>query len=188
MKRHTCVEIVNEESPVHESKSAGKCERAVQKVQEQFRAMKDGLETRLGERIQSGNPIIPWLVAHAADTINRYHVGKDGKTAYEKWKGKEFKRTSPEAGERIHFLRPGTKGKEKGEVRWYEGCFMGIKNESGEIIVGDEQGVVKARDYRQIADPTSRWNFAALTAMRGTPWQPNPDTNDAEIHANVTSP
>ena len=65
---------------------------------------------------------------------------------------------------------------------------MGIKNESGEIVVGGEQGVVKARDYRQIADPTSRWNFAALAAMRGTPWQPNPDTNDEEIHANVRVP
>ena len=188
VKRHTSVEIVNEESPVYESKSQGKCERTVQKVQEQFRAMKDGLETRLGERIDSGNPIIPWIVSHAADTINRYHIGKDGKTANEKWKGKEFKRSTPETGETVHFLRAGTKGKEKGEVRWEEGCFLGVRNESGEIIVGNEEGIVKARDYRKIADPVNRWSAKSIKDMKGSPWAPNPGTEDPDLHAHVRVP
>ena len=40
--------------------------------------MKDGLEFRVKERIPRGHVIIPWLVAHASDTLSRYKIGDDG--------------------------------------------------------------------------------------------------------------
>ena len=39
-----------EEAPTYESKSNGEIEREIQANQEQFRAMKDGLEARVKER------------------------------------------------------------------------------------------------------------------------------------------
>ena len=74
--------IVLEESPVKESKSNGVIENAIQQVQGQIRTTKDCLETRLGRKIKGSENIFPWLVIHAARTINRYQVGRDGKTAY----------------------------------------------------------------------------------------------------------
>ena len=32
---------------------------------------------------------------HASETLNRYHIGSDGRTAYQRWKGKNFKRVVP---------------------------------------------------------------------------------------------
>ena len=82
--------IVLESSPVGESKSNGGAECAIQQVQGQFRAMKDSLETRIGTRIAEDSPVVPWLVLHAARTMNRYSVGVDGKTPYRRWKKQGF--------------------------------------------------------------------------------------------------
>ena len=53
------------------------------------------------------------LVSHAASTINRHHVGQDDKTAYKRWKGKEFRREVAEFGESVMYLKAGTQGKDK---------------------------------------------------------------------------
>ena len=110
--------IVIESSPVKESKSNGAIEAAVQQVQGQFRTMKDALETKIGTRLTPNSTIIPWIVAHAARTMNRYQVGTDGKTAYRRWKGKDFKREVAEIGETILYLKAGTQGKHKFVPRW----------------------------------------------------------------------
>ena len=44
--------------------------------------MKSALEVRLGQKITSSHPGLPWLIIHAANTLNRYAVGQDGRTAY----------------------------------------------------------------------------------------------------------
>ena len=53
-KRERSERIVFESPPIKESQANGAIENAVQQVQGQFRAMKDALESRLGERI-NGN-------------------------------------------------------------------------------------------------------------------------------------
>ena len=88
--------IILEESPVKESQANGAIENAIRQVQGQIRTMKDCLESRIGIRLTGEETIFPWLVSHAAATINRYHVGQDGNTAYRRWKGKEFRRETAE--------------------------------------------------------------------------------------------
>ena len=83
VKSEVRVDIVMEESPEYESKSNGEVERATQVIQGQFRAMKDRLESRYKQRIGGEHPCVPWLIAHSSDIVNRYHVYKDGKTAFE---------------------------------------------------------------------------------------------------------
>ena len=73
---------VMEESPVHDSASNGAIENTIQQVQGQVRTMKDNLEARIGARIPEDSPIVPWLVMHAAQTINRYHINADGCSNY----------------------------------------------------------------------------------------------------------
>ena len=110
-KRERKEGIVIESSPVKESKSNGGIEAAVQQVQWQFRTMKDALEARIGTRLKPTSAIVPWIVTHSARTINRYQMGKDGKTAYRRWKGKEFKREVAEIGETVLYLKAGTQWK-----------------------------------------------------------------------------
>ena len=92
-------------------------ENAIQQIQGQFRTMKDNLEARIGERLSETSVIVPWMVIHAARTLNRYHVGTDGKTAYRRWKGKDFKREVAEIGEQVMYLKAGTQGKDKFNAR-----------------------------------------------------------------------
>ena len=67
-------EMVPEESPTGESESNGVVERAIQDVQGQIRTIKDGLEARIGEKYKREQDIVPWLIRHSAQVINRYRV------------------------------------------------------------------------------------------------------------------
>ena len=96
-----------ENSPVGESQSNGRVERCIQTVVAQVRTMKDALEKRYCQEVDSRSPILHWLVRHAASLITRYHVGKDGRTPYERWKGKQRRKELAEFGECVHF-RPST--------------------------------------------------------------------------------
>ena len=91
VKRERDEDIVMEESPVGESASNGSIENAVRNVQGQVRSMRDALETRYQIKINGESSCIPWMVRHAANLISRYQVGMDGRTAYERWKGKKYK-------------------------------------------------------------------------------------------------
>ena len=92
-------EAILENSPVGESQSNGIVERCIQTVVAQVRAMKDALEKRYKQEVGSRSPILHWLVRHAASLITRYQVGKDARTACERWKGKLHKKELAEFGE-----------------------------------------------------------------------------------------
>ena len=171
VKAQIDVEIIPEQPPAYDSKASGKGENAVQRIEGQFRTLKDALETRIGERLQHGHPAVEWLVMHSSDTLNRYRIGTDGKTSYQRWKGKIFKRVVPEFGEKVFYLRLGSlkeQGRDKGESRWNEGHFLGVRNETGELIIGTNQGIVKARDFKKIADVKQRWNAESLKNVKGS--------------------
>ena len=107
------IEVILEESPKYESQSNGVIENAIKFVQDQIRTTKDALEGRIIGKIENNNNIIPWLVIHAAETINRYHIPKNkGYTAYERLKGRKFVREVTEFGECVLFRMPTRKGQE----------------------------------------------------------------------------
>ena len=134
-----------EESPVGESQSNGAIENAIQGIQGQFRSMRSDLESCYNRIIPSSHPSRPWLVRHASSTVFREKVGNDGFTAYKRVKGKEFKKELVKFGECIWYLKPKSKGKAKAECRWEDGVFLGIRDESGEYIVGTPEGAIKVR-------------------------------------------
>ena len=46
------------------------------------------------------------------------------------------------------YLKMGTRGRDKLDSRWEQGVWLGVKDTSGEIIIGTPDGVVKARDFK----------------------------------------
>ena len=109
--------------------------------------MKDNLEARIGVRVSEELAIVPWLVIHSARTFNRFSVGPDGLTPYRRWKGKDFRRDIAEFGEVVMYSKPGTCSRDKFDCRWERGIWLGVRDESGEIIIGTPDGVIKARDF-----------------------------------------
>ena len=84
------IEVVLEESPTGSSGSNGEVERAIREIQGQIRTMKIALESRIGKTIESTSNILPWMVTQAAALLSRIQKGADGRTAYERWKGKNI--------------------------------------------------------------------------------------------------
>ena len=89
-------DITSEESPVGEHASNGVAERAVQATQGQSRTFELALEARIGKKLEESSVVLPWLVRHAAMTLNIGQRGEDGRSAWERVKGKCFNREIPE--------------------------------------------------------------------------------------------
>ena len=182
------IEVIEEESPEYDSRANGEIERTCQSVQNQFRVMKDGLEARYGVRLNGEHNCIPWLMAHASDTINRYQVHGDGRTAYHRWKGKQFNKECVEFGECVLYLKPGTRGKDKFDTRWEEGIWLGVKDRSLETVIGTNEGVIKVRDVKRKGTEEQRWDISKFNEFKGVPWEPIPGREGIEIKARVNVP
>ena len=81
------MQVVCEESPVGESQSLGSVNIEVQSGQDQVRTLRYAVDTRHGKRIDEHSVVIPWMVQHAAGILNRFRMGIDGRTAYQRVKG-----------------------------------------------------------------------------------------------------
>ena len=109
-ERAEAIELQPDDSPVGVSKSNGEIERAIQTMQGQVRSLKLCLESRYKRKILEDHPIWPWAVMYAAMLINICLVGEDGRTPYERRKGRRFKKELPEFGECIRYLKPESVG------------------------------------------------------------------------------
>ena len=135
-----------EHSPKYSSKSNGMVERAIRSVEEQMRTMRSAAEKRLGVRWEHDHCVWAWIAEYASFLLNRFEVGHDGKTAYERCKGKRAKVEGLEFLESVWWKRRVDEGGlGKLAVRWEEGVFLGCKATTGEKIIGTLDGVVRAR-------------------------------------------
>ena len=96
-----------ENSPPSDSRANGTAERAVRSVEEQVRVLKIAFECNTGEELSQHHPGMAWLVEHAADTLNKGVVGKDGRTAFERAKMRAYHGEMYEFGSVVHGKIPG---------------------------------------------------------------------------------
>ena len=94
-----------EHSPVYSSKSNGVIERGVQTVQGMIRTLRSALEERWQIELQTEHAVWCWLAEYAGWLVNRAEVGHDGKSAYERNKGKKAKVPGLEFGEGVLWKR-----------------------------------------------------------------------------------
>ena len=73
-------------------------ERHIQVVEQQVRVMKSALEEKWAVGIPSKHCLLPWIIEYAGLLLDRFEVGKDGKTAYERCKGEKAKTLGIEFG------------------------------------------------------------------------------------------
>jgi len=127
VKDMSTVEIINEESPVGDSKANGDIENAIQRMEGQFRTLKLALDASYNTRIEGNHAIIPWIIMHSCCLLSWYQVGSDGKTPFQRWKGRNFRRPIAKVGECIFWLKEKSVGinkmlqERKQTGRWEEG-------------------------------------------------------------------
>ena len=170
-RREGCVTVV-ENAPVGESQSNGLAERGVRSMEEMMRVFKLDLEARVQHVIPMDWAVLEWMIEHVCDVLNKTVVGKDGRTAYERVKGKKAK------AEFLRFADPimarGV-GKPQGGVmaaRWFPALWLGQRYNTYEHLVARlaDGKVVRVRSVQsQGRYPT----VAELEAVVGRPWMPS---------------
>ena len=137
---------IPEHSPKGESQSNGVIERGNRTITEQVRVMIIDLEEKLKCKISAKHPIMSWLVEHAAFIVSYVQVGTDGKTPYERHKGKKASFNLCAFGENIYYMP--LKGKDrpgKRNPRYLDGIWLGISEVNGEVFVGTPEGIQRTR-------------------------------------------
>jgi hypothetical protein len=158
-----------EESPVQSSGSNGVVERAVQGVEGQVRVLKLALEERIGAKVPASHCIVTFLAEYSAYLLNRLEVGKDGKTAWERSRGKSGNVMGIEFGEKVMFKK---KKRDKGakiDARWEKGIFVGARPCSGEFWIAMPSGIRKCRSVRRLPIE-ERWGLDSLAWVKHVPW------------------
>ena len=103
--------------------------------------------------IRGPSNILPWMVDYASVLINRYLVGKDAKTAYERLRGKKSKMLGFVLSESVHFRRvPLQVRLGKLGSAWQTGLFVGYWTQSGEYIVANSEGAYRTRTMKRILE------------------------------------
>ena len=103
-------------------------------------------------RIDLRHPILSWMVAHAGYIITHFEIGKDGRTAYERLKGKATVKDLCEFGEKILYMPLKVSGGlASAEARYKPGIWLGIDERSSEVFVGTDEGkIVGARSVKRV--------------------------------------
>jgi len=181
-------ETVPEESPVGEHQ-ANLAEGAVRRVREQTRTILGVIEGKCGAKVKRDAPVMEWLVRWAGMMISRFQVGEDGKTAHERIRGRKCNTPVAICGEKVLYreLEDGRGERAKIETKWMDGVWLGIKNRTGEHVIGTPEGIVKAHSVKRRA-AEERWDIEAVNAVKGTPGRPKPGRRDMRIPVRVRFP
>ena len=174
--------------PAYNPQSNGPCEKAVQDVTAQMRAIVIGLEARLGVTLVEGSAVFQWALEHATFLLNHFNVGKDGMTPYERLTKRKWNRPLVEFGEMIlakmalQRQQRGKKKKQKRKMAWrcMECIWVGQIPRSGEHIVVKANGdAFKCRTIRRLPQE-HRWNAERVLQIAGTPRNPAPSSKEPE--------
>ena len=93
-------------TPKGSSASAGGIERANYEVEKQIRTLRSRFEENYGESVGLDHKMLPFLLLHCAWLITHYQVMSNGKTPYERVRGRPFQGQVAEFAEVVHFRDP----------------------------------------------------------------------------------
>ena len=144
------------------------------------------IECGIDDRLELDLDIILWIVRWVAICYSRYAVGRDGRTAYERLRGRSCKAIVVPMGEKVSYKQLGDGGdrKNKAETEWFQGVWLGSATSSSETLIGTTKGVVKASSIKRFGI-SERWDVNVITDMKGTPQRSDP--NKPGLHIPVGS-
>ena len=91
--------------PKGESAANGAAEEAGKTIRGMVKVYKDQIEDKANIKIESGDVIMQWLVSWAAIAYSKFKKGHDGKTAYERQKGKICREEVVPIGEKTFYKK-----------------------------------------------------------------------------------
>ena len=146
-------------SPKGSHQSNGAVERAILEVARQVRTVTNALEARYaGLNVQADSKHFAWIVRHASWLITRYLIKADGKTPYERLRGRDYKGEVVEPFEVVHYKveSPG-----KMDAQTAVGVWLGKSLASDEHLIGTQQGIRRCRSCFRRPE-AKRWEGATV--------------------------
>ena len=120
-------QVGEEHPPPYDPQANGAVEAAVKSVKGLMRTMLYGLQVRLKRKIPPTHPVVAWLASHSA-SVHRWRTrGTDGRTPYERARGRPFSTRLAEFGEYVKYKirqKPGIESSNL-NARWSFGIFFG---------------------------------------------------------------
>ena len=150
-------EAVPEESVADRPQTNGAAERAVRTFKEQWRTMRLALEDKIQMQLPATHALQTWLVEYVSAILRRVKVGLDGRTPYERLRGRRSHRALPVFGESIYYkpLRDAVEGE---MAKFHPAIFVGVRERSDEIIVIEDGRAIRARDFKRRVVP-EQWSL-----------------------------
>ena len=172
-----------EHGPRGDGQANGLVERAIRSVEEHTRAIKRDLEQRLDADIDPQHNLFSWIVRHATDLLNKFSVGVDGRTAWQRLRGVPYRGEVMKLGTCVmHRLS----GRIPGGLlvdRWNEGHWMGKNSHSDEHLILTSSGtIVRARSVKSLdRKPATTDLLKVPTYITGSPATICTDNLDDEV-------
>ena len=180
--------ITPEQPPPGESPSNGRVEEAGKTIRGYVRVFKDMIEDKIKGKLGTDSIILQWLIRWAAMLHSRVSRGDDGRTAYERQRGRKCNMEIVPFGESVHYRRlDKPEDRNKLESNWEDGIWLGHARGRNETLVGTRDGVVRAWAVKR-KPAEERWNDAQIREMQGTPARPNPSMPGTDIPVHIHIP
>ena len=163
-------------------------ERANYEVEKQIRTLRSWFEENNGECVGLDHKMLPFLVRHCACLITPYQVKSDGKSPYERLRGRPCQGQVAEFAEVVNFRDPGKAADmPKLDDRWNLGLWLGKSLASDEYYVVTSAGVRRCRFIWRRPEK-QRWDRKMLTEMNGEKWNPRQTSSSTwSVHHSGTS-
>jgi hypothetical protein len=132
-------QAAEEHPPPYDPQSNGGIEIGVKLVKGHLKTMRSALQKKIGHKIPVAHPILTWLIEHCANIVTWLARGKDGRTAYQRVRGRPFN------GKLLHFgecCRSKARSREplEGRDRWVPAVYLGRERLHGQHILFDIAG------------------------------------------------
>ncbi|CAE7038143.1 unnamed protein product, partial [Symbiodinium sp. CCMP2592] len=162
--------VQHQTAPKGSHASNGAAERAILELARQVRTLASALENRYKKPLETEGVVFPWLVRHAGWLISRFLVKQDGRTPYERLRGRDFRGEVAECCEVVHYKLDKEKTG-KLDKQTSVGVWLGKSLASDEHFLGTAQGIRRCRSIWRRPEE-KRWELKHLEGMVGLPWQP----------------
>ena len=111
-----------------------------------------------------------WLVRHAAALITWWARGHDGRTAFQRVRGREFSTRLLTFGEYCSFKNRNQEPSSSTDGRrFHQGIFIGVDRRTGQYMLYSNDEVRLARTVVR-APENDKWDKDKLAAVRVTPF------------------
>eukprot|EP00969_Alexandrium_andersonii_P360287 15454993-Alexandrium_andersonii.AAC.1 len=62
----------------------------------------------------------------------------------------------------------------KADPRWDTGVWLGMRDRTGEYLIGTDRGVIKVSSVRRRGAKEEQWDKEIMHRTQGVPWEPVP--------------